>query len=58
MRKPRYLVHDHFGYGVYHVISRVTDRRLVLEDADKWRQDYPDHKEPTGPWVPNFPATR
>jgi putative transposase len=35
MRKPRYLVHDHFGYGVYHVVSRVTDRRLVLGDEEK-----------------------
>jgi REP element-mobilizing transposase RayT len=23
------------GYGVYHVVSRVTDRRLVLGDEEK-----------------------
>ena len=35
MRKPRFLLPVNFEFGVYHVISRVTDRRLILGDEEK-----------------------
>ena len=35
MAKPRAFIHPDSQSGVFHVISRIVDRRMVLGDAEK-----------------------
>ena len=35
MRRPRLKAPDHFATAIYHCVSRVVDRQIVLHDAEK-----------------------
>ena len=35
MRKPRLLIPDSFSCGVYHIVSRATNREFIFGDDEK-----------------------